>query len=184
MTPAAVLFRVSTDHQDSDNQVPDVNRFCGHHGYDIARQFTISDSAWCDGEGGPEYQAVIQEVLDAAWRGEFQLLVVWALDRITRLGAEDALRLNRVLRERDVILQSVQEPWLNSSPEIQDVLIAFAGWNAQQESTRRSARIKNGIARRRAAGLPVGGRKFGATDKKPRRTDGYRARYANGSSAN
>lgn len=179
MTPAAVLFRVSTDHQDSDNQVPDVNRFCDHHGYAIGRRFTIADSAWKDDEGGPEYQAAIREVLDAAWRGEFKVLVVWALDRITRLGAEDALRLNRLLRERGCLLVSVMEPWFSTAP---DVMIAFAGWNAQQESKRRSDRIKAGLAKRKAAGLPVG-RKLGAKDARPRRTAGYRARYQNGVSA-
>lgn len=177
MIPAAVWLAVSTDGQTSDNQVPDVERFCAHHGYAEARRFTVVDSRWRD-EGGPEYQAAIKEVLDAAHRGEFKVLVVWALDRITRLGAEDALRLIRRLRERGVILVSVQESWLNGSAEIQDVLVSFAGWNAQQESARRSARIRAGLARRKAEGLPVG-RQHGARDKRKRRTDGYRARYRN-----
>jgi hypothetical protein len=32
VTAAAVWLRVSTGHQDSDNQVPDVERFTAHHG--------------------------------------------------------------------------------------------------------------------------------------------------------
>ena len=180
MIPAALWLAVSTDHQDSDNQVPDVERFCAHHGYAEARRFAISDSRWKDDTGGPEYQAAIQEALDAAWRGEFKILVVWALDRITRLGAEDALRLNRLFRERGCLLVSVQEPWFSTAP---DVMIAFAGWNAQQESNRRSARIRAGLAKRKAAGLHVG-RKAGAKDARPRRTAGYKARYANGVPAN
>jgi CBS domain-containing protein len=32
----------------------------------------------------------------------------------------------------------------NAAPEVQDVLVAFAGWMAQQESRRRSERIKPG----------------------------------------
>jgi hypothetical protein len=71
-------------------------------------------------------------------------------------GAEDALRLIRQFRERGVTLVSVQEPWLNSSPEITDVLVGFAGWMGQQESARCSERIKAGIARRAAEGGHTG----------------------------
>ena len=46
MTPAAAWFRVSTGHQTTANQVPDVERFAGHHGYEIGLRYEISDSAW------------------------------------------------------------------------------------------------------------------------------------------
>jgi putative DNA-invertase from lambdoid prophage Rac len=72
---------------------------------------------------------------------------------------------------------SVKESWLNAAPEIQDVLVAFAGWMAQQESARRSERIRAGLARRRAEGKPVG-RQPGAADKKPRKRSGYVASWA------
>lgn len=165
---AAVWLRVSTGEQDSSNQKPAVDQFCDHHDLTVVRRFVVEDSAWANGQGGPAYQAAIREALDAAWAGEFDVLVVWALDRITRLGAEDALRLIRQFRERGVTLLSVQESWLNGSPEIADVLISFAGWQAQQESRRRSERTRAGIARRKAAGLPVG-RQPGARDLKPRK---------------
>jgi DNA invertase Pin-like site-specific DNA recombinase len=170
--PAAVWLRVSTDDQETDNQVPDIERFLAHHGYTEARRFVVDDSAFKDDTGGPEYRAKLQAALDGAWRGQYRVIVVWALDRITRLGAEAALRLVRQFRERGVTLLSVQESWLNSSPEITDVLVAFAGWTAQQESKRRSGRIRAGIARRKAQGGHVG-RKSGARDAKPRRTAGY-----------
>ena len=179
LTPCAVWLRVSTDEQDSGNQQPDIARFAAHHGYDISEVYEVSDSAWKDGEGGPEYKRAIAQVLDDAHAGKFKVLIVWALDRITRLGAEDALRLIRKLRERGCMLVSVQESWLNGSPEIVDVLVAFAGWQAQQESRRRSERIKIGLAKRRAAGLPVG-RIKGAADSKPRRRSGYVAAWEPG----
>jgi DNA invertase Pin-like site-specific DNA recombinase len=120
---------------------------------------------------------MIQRVLDDAWQGKVSVIVVWALDRITREGAEGALRLVRQLRERGCILVSVKESWLNGSPEIQDVLLAFAGWMAQQESKRRSERIQAGLARRRAEGKPVGGRMAGSKDRRPRATEGYKASW-------
>jgi DNA invertase Pin-like site-specific DNA recombinase len=106
------------------------------------------------------------------------VLIVWALDRLTRGGAEDTLRLIRQFRERGCIIVSIQETWLNGNPEIQEVLVAFAGWMAQQESARRSARIKAGLERCKAEGKPVGGAasKRGK-DRKPRRRDGYLAAW-------
>ena len=47
---------------------------------------------------------------------------------------------------------------------------------AQQESNRKSERIKAALAKRKAAGLPVG-RQPGAVDKTKRKRSGYVARY-------
>ena len=172
MIDAAVWFRVSTGHQDADNQMPDVERFAAHHGYNITRRYTVSESAWNGGRDGGEYQQTLKQAMDDAHFGEFSVLVVWCIDRITRDGARGALNVIHDFRARGCILVSVKESWLNGAPEVQDVLIAFAGWQAQQESDRRSERIKAGLERRRAAGKHVG-RKRGATDKKPRRRGGY-----------
>jgi putative DNA-invertase from lambdoid prophage Rac len=176
---AAVWYRVSTGHQDSDNQVPDVERFAGHHGYEITARYEISESAWNGGKDGGEYRRTMQQALDDAWAGKFSVLIVWALDRITREGAEGALRIIRQFRERGCTVVSVRESWLNGSPEVQDVLVAFAGWMAQQESARRSERIRAGLARRKAEGKPVG-RQLGAADKKPRKRSGYVASWEGG----
>jgi DNA invertase Pin-like site-specific DNA recombinase len=173
-TTAAVWMRVSTAEQRSQNQLPAIEAFAAHHGYDITSRYDLDDSAWSG--GGTMYRDTLQQALDDAWRGKFSVLIVWALDRITREGAEGALRVIRQFRERGCIVVSVQESWLNGSAEVQDVLVAFAGWVAQQESDRRSTRIKAGLARRKAEGRPVG-RQPGARDVRPRRRSGYVARY-------
>jgi putative DNA-invertase from lambdoid prophage Rac len=156
-------LRVSTDDQTSDNQVPEVSQFIAHRGYTLARTFTVSDSAWKNG-GGPEYLATLSGALEAAHRGEFSVLVVWSLDRIVRTGAEDALRIIRQFRQRGVTLVSVRESWLSGAPEVADILVAFAGWMAQQESQRKSDRIRAGIARRKSEGGHTG-RKPGSKNK-------------------
>jgi putative DNA-invertase from lambdoid prophage Rac len=180
-TDAAAWYRVSTGHQDADNQVPDVERFTAQRGYRVTAKFSVSDTAFKNG-GGARYRAELARMLNAAHRGEFKVLVVWALDRIVRDeegGAEAALRLVRQLRERGCVLVSVKEDWLNGSSQVQDVLLAFAGWMAEQESRRRSDRVKAGLEKRRAAGGHVGG-KPGRTDKAPRRRSGYVAAWEPG----
>jgi DNA invertase Pin-like site-specific DNA recombinase len=178
---AAIWLRVSTGHQDSGNQAPDVERFADHHGYEIAGCYTVSDTAWKNG-GGWEYREALKRALDDAHAGKFKVLVVWALDRIVRDdegGAEAALRIIRLFRQAGVIVVSVQEPWLNGAGEVQDVLVAFAGWVAQREGARKSELIRNGLDRRRAEGKPVG-RQPGAVDKKKRKRSGYVASWEGG----
>jgi putative DNA-invertase from lambdoid prophage Rac len=174
MTKAAIWIRVSTAHQATENQVPDLEKFAAHRGYEIVERYELSESAWNGGKDSGEYRAAMQRALDSAWRGDFKVLIVWALDRLTRQGAEGTLRILRQFRERGCIVVSVQESWLNAAPEIQDVLVSFAGWVAQQESSRRSKRIKAGLARRVAEGKPVGGAvSHRGKDRKPRQTTGY-----------
>lgn len=172
-TKAAVWLRVSTTEQETDNQLAAVMQLADHRGYEIVHTFRTQDSAWNGGKPTGEYKAALKALMDGAHRGDYSVLVVWALDRLTRGGAEDALRLLRQLREKGATVVSVQEPWLDAAPGVQDVLVSFAGWVAQQESARRSERIKAGLARRKEKGLPVG-RQPGAKDRKRRRTDGYR----------
>jgi putative DNA-invertase from lambdoid prophage Rac len=172
-TKAAIWARVSTDHQHEDNQLPDLERFCDHHGYEITRRYLMSDvSAW-----NGAHKEMLAALLAAAWRGELSVVVVWAADRICREGIEELLKLIRELRERHCALVSVQEPWLNGNDATTELLAAIAAWVAQQESARRSERIKAGLARRRAEGKQVGGRKAGSKDKRKRSTEGYVAAW-------
>jgi putative DNA-invertase from lambdoid prophage Rac len=177
-TNAGVWLRVSTGEQATGNQRPDIDQFAAHHGYTVTATYELDDSAWNGGKDGGEYKAALQRAMDDAWSGKFSVLIVWALDRITREGAEGALRVIRQFRERGCTVVSIKESWLNGSPEVQDVLVAFAGWMAQQESSRRSQRIKAGLERRAAEDPEFRkGRQPGAVDKKPRPRGGYVSRW-------
>src|SRR5262249_46820018 len=131
---AGIWIRVSTDGQEAENQLPEVLHFAAHHGYEVAEQYEVSESAWNGGKDGGEDQRTLKRALDAAGAGKFWVLRVWPVARFPREEAEGVLRLNRQFRERGCKVLSVKEGWLNTSPEVQDVLIAFAGWMAQQES--------------------------------------------------
>jgi DNA invertase Pin-like site-specific DNA recombinase len=172
-TKAAIWIRVSTGEQEAANQLPDIEKFAQHHGYQIVEpRYEVTDSAWNGGKDGGEYRRKLKQAQDDAWAGKFSTLIIWSLDRITREGAEGALRVIRLFRERGCLVVSVQESWLNGSPEVVDVLIAFAGWQAERESKRRSERIRTAIERRKKAGTWVGRGK----DQHKRRTSGYFAR--------
>jgi putative DNA-invertase from lambdoid prophage Rac len=173
-TKCALWIAVSTDRQEGANQVPDMERLAAKLGYEIAERYTLSESRWNGGKDNGEYKALLKKAMDDAWQDKFSVLIIWALDRMTREGAEGALRIFRQFKERGCTVLSHQESWLNGSPEVQDILISFAGWAAKQESDRKSARVKAALARRKAEGKPVG-RIKGAKDKTPksRKRSGY-----------
>ncbi len=99
----------------------------------------------------------LRQALDDARTGRYEVLLVWALDRLERGGIEPTLRVMRQLRERGVLVISLQEPWTNAGGEMQELLTAIMAWVARIGSQRRSERVRAGLARRKAAGLPVGG---------------------------
>jgi DNA invertase Pin-like site-specific DNA recombinase len=168
MSSCALWARVSTLYQDETNQLPAMKDFAAHHGHVVKQVYRLQDaSAYKD-----EHRNLINLALADAYRGEFKVLIVWAIDRISRGGIEDVFTLYRQFRERGVTLVSVQEPWLNGSDATVELLTAIAAWVAHQESVRRSERIKAGLAQRREKGLPVGGRVPGAKDRKPRQRRG------------
>lgn len=175
---AAVWARVSTDSQDEGNQLPDLERFCAHHGHEIVKRYIVHGASAYKGEQA----AMLKQVLDDAYRGEFEILVIWAIDRIERRGIERVLRLIRELRERNVSLASVQQTWLNGSEATTELLVAMFGWMAQHESQLKSERIRAGLKRRRKdieAGRvqgAMGGRKPGSKNRHERPDKGQPSR--------
>lgn len=174
MSACALWARVSTLYQDPENQVPAMREFAEHHGHQVKFVYRLTDASAYKGE----HRDLLGQVLDDAYRGKFKVLIVWSIDRISREGIEDVLKLYRQLRERGVTLVSIQEPWLNGSDATVELLTAIAAWVARQESARRSERIKAGLARRRAEGKTVGGRQRGAKDVRPRKRRSQGGRHA------
>ena len=69
-----------------------------------------------------------------------------------------------------------QEQWVEAAAELRELMLSVLAWAAKFESSRRSERIKAGLVRRKAKGLPVG-RQPGAKDKRRRKRSGYVARW-------
>ena len=180
----AIWARVSTDEQHSENQLGKLRAWAHDRGLEVAAEFVTEDSAWWqpvangNGKKGKEFDAARKALLDGAHLGRYSVVLVWAIDRLSRKGVEDTLATLRQLYERGADVWSHEEPWLvTSEPHMRDLLVSMFAWQAQQESARRSARIKLGLERRRKEGKPVGGRKAGSKDKHPRSREGYRARW-------
>jgi putative DNA-invertase from lambdoid prophage Rac len=174
----AIWARVSTDDQFTANQLAVLRAWAASRGLEVAAEFITEDSAWAEGHAG--FDKARAALLDGARLGRYQVVLTWAIDRLSRKGIEDTLRAMRKLYETGCDIWSHEEGWLETAdPHMRELLVSFMAWMAQQESNRRSERIKIGLERRRAEGKPVG-RKAGSTDKKPRRRAGYVASWEGG----
>ena len=96
------------------------------------------------------------------------MVLVWALDRLSREGALAILSLAHKLSVCGVKVLSYQESWTEAPGELAELLYALTGWVAKMESQRRSERTKAGLARVRAQGKRLG-RPSGSKDKRKRR---------------
>jgi putative DNA-invertase from lambdoid prophage Rac len=170
---AAIWARVSTQQQETENQLLALRLWAARRGFEIGPEYVLEESAY-NGRHRSQLNAALQDAHD----GQFQVVLVWALDRLSREGIEAMLSILRQFREHGVRVLSLQESWTDGPPEMQDLLTSFFAWIAQQESKRRGERIRAGLARRKREGKPVG-RLVGAVDRKKRKRSGYVARWEN-----
>lgn len=182
---AAIWARVSTTDQHAENQLEVLRAWAASKGLEVTAEFVTEDSAWQDskpGNGkGAEFDRQRKELVNGARLGRYDVVLLWAIDRLSRKGIEDTLAVMRQIYDHQADIWSHQEGWLQTTdPRMRELLVSFMAWVAQQESQRRSERIKAGLARRKAEGKQVGGRKAGSKDRKPRAREGYTQAWEEG----
>jgi len=163
---AAIWVRVSTVEQTTANQSTVLQKLCASRGFEVVRTFNLTVSAYSG-----EQEDALEDVVTAASRGEFQVLVCWSLDRLERRGGEFTLALLGRLADRGIMVVSYQEPWVEDmrEPMVRKMFVFLAGWMAESESRRRSERSLAGLARVRAEGKRIG-REPGRKDDKDEET--------------
>ncbi|MDA8333301.1 MAG: recombinase family protein [Candidatus Dormibacteraeota bacterium] len=175
MTQCALWLRVSTSEQETTNQEPELLALAAARGFEVAEIYRLEgESAW-SGSGG--YRKALDAMLRDARRGRFEVLLVWALDRLSREGPLATLQLVDRLGRAGVQVVSLHEAWTEAGGELRELLLAITAWAARMESQRRSERTKAGLERARAEGKRIG-RPLGAKDSRKRRRSGYLLRWA------
>lgn len=158
-----VYSRVSTEKQHTANQVNILTEWVKTRGFTLVEVYQEQESAWRNG-----HQRELARLTRDAQRGKFKVVLVWALDRLSREGSLAILQLVNRFSSWGVKVLSYQEPWTEAPGEIGELLYALTGWVARMESQRRSERTKAGLARVKAQGKHLG-RPKGSKDKKRRR---------------
>ena len=92
----------------------------------------------------------------AAHQRKFDILVFWALDRLTREGTRATLNYIQRLESKGVGYVSYQEQWLDSTGPFKDVMISMFATLAKQERARISERTIAGLKVARSKGKRLG----------------------------
>lgn len=145
----AIYIRVSTEEQTSENQLPDLHAIASTRGLTCVEIFSDVMS------GSNFKRPAFERMMRQARQGKFQVILVWAIDRLGRSMSkviETVVELDRL----GVAVVSHQEAWLDTSGPTRSLLVALFAWVAEQERARLIERTRAGLVRARAAGKTLG----------------------------
>ena len=146
-----IYLRVSSTEQSAENQLPVLEKWVADRGHELVKVYSESESAWKAG-----HQHELAKLKQAAAHREFDILLIWSLDRLSREGSAAILNLVNTFKAYGVKVISYQESWTEAPGEIGEILYAIVGWVARMESQRRSERTKAGLERVRKYGSKSG----------------------------
>lgn len=170
----ALYARVSKndESQDLENQLAPLRAFAKSLG-----KMEIVEYLDCSSGGSSDRCGFLSMLRDAD-KKQFELLLVWSLDRFSREGISNTLGYLERLKRNGIAVKSLQESWLDTRDEgLGQLLLAIFSWVAQQERRRIVERTKAGLERAKREGKRLG-RPKGSVDKKQRRKSGYWLRHA------
>jgi DNA invertase Pin-like site-specific DNA recombinase len=150
----AIYARVSTDKQDNANQLEQLRDFANRQGWEIVTEYrdTVSGSGR---RTRPQFDAVML----AASQRQFDLLLFWALDRLSREGIVKTLGYLEQLRTWGCGWRSYTQPFLDTGNEMTNgIVLSVLAAVARQERITISERTKAGLQRARRAGKRLGRR--------------------------
>jgi DNA invertase Pin-like site-specific DNA recombinase len=93
-----------------------------------------------------------QQMFEAASRREFDVLLFWSLDRLSREGTVETLNHSQRLTHYGVHWRSFTEQYLDSTGIFREAVIGILAAVAKQERVRISERIIAGLERARKQG--------------------------------
>jgi DNA invertase Pin-like site-specific DNA recombinase len=149
---AFLYARVSTKDkgQETENQLVDMRRF-------VERQAWTLEFEYIDHEtGSTDEREQLKAMLLACSQRKADVVVFWALDRLTREGALPTLQYLNRLSGWGVGFRSYTEPYLDSCGMFKDVIIAMLATLAKQERQRMSERVIAGLRTARERGSRLG----------------------------
>ncbi|KUO21213.1 hypothetical protein AQJ91_09550 [Streptomyces dysideae] len=158
--PRAVLYaRQSKLNEDGSEASPVMQweageTLCAARGYRVVHRFKdVGKSGW---DPGTQRQG-FEELMRWVRGGECDVVVIFTLSRLTRLGAQEAFAIETEMRDHGVSLVSVREPYLDTNNPIGAGIFAIIAGLAKQESDIKSAFISNTKELARKAGGHVSG---------------------------
>jgi DNA invertase Pin-like site-specific DNA recombinase len=145
--------------QDAANQTDQLRGFAATQGWTITCEYV--DRA----TGKHSDREQFQKMFEAASRREFDVLLFWSLDRLSREGTVETLNHLQRLTHYGVHWRSYTEQYLDSTGIFREAVIGILAAVAKQERVRISERTIAGLERARKQGR-IGGRPRSEDDPK------------------
>lgn len=146
---AAIYARVSTKDkgQDHENQFAQIRQWAAANNHEIVAEY--SDQVSGSGKvRRPQFECMLQD----AESKQFDMLLFWSLDRLSREGVIETLTHLQRLDRAGICWRSHSEAYLDSCGAFKDAVLAILAAIAKQERLRISERIKAGLERASNAG--------------------------------
>jgi len=146
----AVYVRVSTDKQESENQLLELRDYCKSSNYQIFNEYVDIIS------GKEDKRPYWDQLFLDAHRKKFDIVLFWDLSRFSRSGTLYTLQKLRELENLGIGYISYREPYLNTVGQFKDVVISILSTVAKIEREQISDRTKAGLKRAKLNGVILG----------------------------
>jgi len=139
---AVIYVRVSTNKQESENQLIALREYCKKTGYQIIKEYVDIISG--------------KEDKRPNWDKLFDIILFWDLSRFSRSGTLFTLQKLQELQNLGINYISFREPFLNTVGQFKDIVISIFSTMAKIEREQISERTKAGLRRAKINGVVLG----------------------------
>jgi DNA invertase Pin-like site-specific DNA recombinase len=148
MKRAALYMRVSTVDQHPETQLLDLRQMAAQRGYEIVEQYTDRIS------GAKARRPGLDQMMADARRGCFDVVLVWASDRIAR-SVKHFLEVLDELNRINIEFISFREQ-IDTGGPLGRAIIIIVGAVAELERNLIIERVRAGMRRAKLEGRPIG----------------------------
>jgi DNA invertase Pin-like site-specific DNA recombinase len=148
MKRAALYCRVSTLDQHPETQLLDLHQMAAQRGFEIVAEFTDRIS------GTKAKRPALDQLMTGARRGQFDVLLVWASDRIAR-SVKHFLEVLDELNRLNIEFISFREQ-IDTGGPLGRAIIIIVGAVAELERSLIVERVRAGMRRARLEGRHIG----------------------------
>lgn len=156
---AAIYARVSTDGQTTENQLRELRLVAERNGWPIIHEYIDQGIS---GAKGREQRPAFNALWKGATRREFDVVMVWAVDRLGRSLTHLVNFLSEIHAKKVDLF--IYQQGIDTTTPAGKALFGMMGVFAEFERSMIQERVKAGIKRVRANGQRWGRRKVEETD--------------------
>src|SRR4029078_11316019 len=156
---ASIYARVSTDGQTTDNQIRELRQVAERNGWEIVQEFIDQGIS---GAKGREKRPAFDALWKGATRREFDIVMVWAVDRLGRSLTHLVNFLSEIHAKKIDLF--IHQQGIDTTTPAGKALFGVLGVFSEFERSMIQERVRSGIKRVRANGQRWGRRTIEETD--------------------